>query len=40
MPVTRLLADGSDMAFEPMPATFSGVAEPLQAPDGKWIDLP
>lgn len=38
--IARLLADGSDMAFEPVSATFSGVAEPLQATDGKWIDLP
>jgi hypothetical protein len=38
--IARHLADGSDMAFEPVSATFSGVTEPLQAASGKWIDLP
>ncbi|MET7841081.1 hypothetical protein ABZT45_21085 [Streptomyces sp. NPDC005356] len=38
--IARLLADGSGMAFEPVSATFFGVAEPLQITGGKWIDLP
>ncbi|MFJ1605524.1 SDR family oxidoreductase [Streptomyces sp. NPDC088253] len=38
--VARLLADGSDMAFEPVSPAIFGVAEPSQATDGKSIDLP
>ena len=38
--VARLLADGSDMAFEPVSPAFFGVAQPSQATNGKSIDLP